>query len=150
MRAVVQRVSTAEVRVADEVVGAIGCGLLVLLGVEAGDSPEDIRWLASKVVELRIFEEAEGFVSASVRDTNGEVLVVSQFTLLASTRKGTRPSWHRAAGPEVARGLYDAFCAEIERHLGRSVSTGRFGAEMKVSSVNQGPVTLIVDSRIRE
>lgn len=150
MRIVVQRVSSASVSVAGAVTGEIGPGLLVLLGVEPADTPEDIEWLATKLVQLRIFDDEAGVMNRSVTDVGGEILLVSQFTLHASTKKGTRPSWHRAAKPEVAVPLYEAFHRRLTELLGRPVPTGVFGAEMRVSLVNEGPVTLIVDSKLRE
>ena len=150
MRAVVQRVSSASVTVAGEVVGVIGRGLLVLIGKEEADTAEDMEWLAGKIVNLRIFADASGVMNESVRDVDGDILLVSQFTLFASTRKGTRPSWHRAAKPEVAIPLYEAAVHRFGELLGRPVQTGRFGAMMDVALVNDGPVTLILDSRLRE
>lgn len=150
MRAVVQRVSSARVTVGPETTGAIGAGLLVLLGVAQGDAEEDARWLAEKIVALRIFEDADGRMNRSVVDTGGGMLVVSQFTLLASTRKGTRPSFNDAARPEAAIPLYEAFNRFASSALGRPVATGRFAAMMAVSLVNDGPVTIVVDTRLRE
>jgi D-tyrosyl-tRNA(Tyr) deacylase len=150
MRAVVQRVSRASVAVEGAVVGAIGRGVLVLLGVEAGDGPDDIAWLAGKVAGQRIFEDEEGRMALSVVESGGEALVVSQFTLMASTRKGTKPSWHRAAPPGVAAPQCREFVRSLEALLGRPVATGRFGAMMEVALVNDGPVTLVLDSRLRE
>jgi D-tyrosyl-tRNA(Tyr) deacylase len=150
MRAVVQRVSSARVSVAGETTGEIGPGLLVLLGVAQDDTEADAQWLAAKVCALRIFEDDEGRMNRSVVETAGGVLVVSQFTLLASTRKGTRPSFHAAARPELAIPLYEAFQRLVAADLGRPVATGRFGAMMDVALVNAGPVTLVIDSRTRE
>ena len=150
MRAVLQRVSSARVTIPGEIAGEIGPGLLVLLGVQAGDTDDDARWLAEKIVVLRIFEDAGGKMNLSVADTGGGLLVVSQFTLVASTRKGTRPSFNDAAKPEVAIPLYDSFVRHATAALGRPVATGRFGELMDVALVNQGPVTLILDSRLRE
>lgn len=150
MRAVVQRVSKASVSAGGETVGAIGPGLVVLLGVSADDTRDDIAWLAGKVAHQKIFAGEEGRMERSVIDIAGEVLVVSQFTLLASTRKGTRPSWHRAAAPDIAVPLYDGFVRAMEDALGRPVATGYFGAMMDVALVNDGPVTLVLDSRLRE
>jgi D-aminoacyl-tRNA deacylase len=150
MRAVVQRVSRASVTVEGEVVGEIGEGLLVLLGVAADDTEEDLAWLAGKVVQQKIFPDESGRMNLSVAEVGGGILVVSQFTLLASTRKGTKPSWHRAAGPEVAIPLYEAFVRKMEQLTARAVATGRFGAMMEVKLVNGGPVTLVLDSRWRE
>ncbi|MBU3664881.1 MAG: D-tyrosyl-tRNA(Tyr) deacylase [Chthoniobacterales bacterium] len=150
MRAVVQRVTRASVSVEGEVVGAIGRGLLVLLGVAADDAADDIAWLAGKIAQQKIFAGDGDRMDRSVVEAGGEVLVVSQFTLLASTRKGTKPSWHRAAPPDVAVPLYDAFVGAMQRALGRLVATGYFGATMEVELVNDGPVTLVLDSRLRE
>ena len=150
MRAVIQRVSSARVTIEGEVVGEIGRGLLVLLGVAQGDTDEDGRWLAEKIVALRIFEDGEGKMNRSIVDAAGGILVVSQFTLFASTRKGTRPSFNDAAKPELAIPLYEAFVGHATRALGRPVATGRFAAMMQVALVNDGPVTLIIDSRLRE
>lgn len=150
MRAVIQRVTRAAVRVGDEVVGAIDHGLLVLLGVAPDDGDEDVRWLAEKVARLRIFADDEGRFARSVVDIGGRCLVVSQFTLFASTRKGTRPGFSAAAPPEVAIPHYEAFCAALAASTGAPVATGRFGAAMAVESVNDGPVTLVVDTANRE
>ncbi len=150
MRAVIQRVTSASVTVAGEIVGAIGPGLLVLIGKEDADTTEDIDWLASKLVNLRLFEDDEGVMNHSVRDVGGDILLVSQFTLFASTKKGTRPSWHRAARPDVAIPLYEMAIRKLTELLGRPIQTGRFGAMMDVSLVNSGPITLIIDTRQRE
>lgn len=148
MRAVVQRVSEAEVAVGGEVVGRIGRGLVVFLGVGQEDSAADAAWLADRIARVRIFDGVDGEVSAC--DIGGEALVVSQFTLHASTKKGTRPSYHRAARPEVAEPLYEGFCGELSAKLGRQVAKGRFGAMMVVRLYNDGPVTLVIDSQKRE
>ena len=150
MRVVLQRVSRASVAVDARVTGEIGRGLLVLAGAAADDADEDRDWLARKIVQLRVFPDDEGVMNRSVADVGGEVLAVSQFTLYASTRKGNRPSWSGAAPPEVARPMFDAFVAALERELGRPVPTGVFGAEMQVALVNDGPVTIAIDSRARE
>jgi D-aminoacyl-tRNA deacylase len=150
MRAVIQRVSRADVKIDGRVVGETGAGLFVLLGVAEGDAPLDGEWLADKLARLRIFPDAAGQMNLSLEQTGGGVLVVSQFTLLASTRKGTRPSFNGAAKPAAARSLYEEFLRQMERALGRPVARGEFGADMQVSLVNDGPVTLIVDSRARE
>ena len=150
MRAVIQRVSSARVTIAGEVSGEIGRGLLVLLGIAPGDTEVDARWLAEKIVALRIFEDAAEKMNRSVADIAGGVLVVSQFTLLASTRKGTRPSFNDAAKPDIAIPLYETFNRFASAALGYPVATGRFAAKMDVSLVNDGPVTLIVDSVTRE
>lgn len=131
-------------------VSSIGKGLLVLVGVEQGDTEEDMRWLAGKTVGLRIFDDSQGVMNLSVKDIGGEVLAVSQFTLTASTRKGNRPSYIRAAGHELAVPLYDRYCEEVAAAMGRPVGRGVFGADMKVALINDGPVTIIIDSRIKE
>jgi D-tyrosyl-tRNA(Tyr) deacylase len=150
MRAVVQRVSEASVTIGGAVSGRIGRGVLVLVGVEAGDAPADAEWLAAQIVALRIFPDDEGKMNRSVVDVAGEALVVSQFTLHASTKKGTRPSFVRAAPPDEAVPLYERFLAEFEEGLGRPVARGVFAADMQVSLVNDGPVTIVIDSRSRE
>lgn len=150
MRAVVQRVSSASVTVGKSITGTIERGLLVLVGVAADDTDDDLAWLARKIVQQKLFPDESGRMNLSVADIHGGVLVVSQFTLLASTKKGTKPSWHRAALPEVAVPLYGAFVHKLEELLERPVATGEFGAMMEVSLVNDGPVTLILDSRLRE
>jgi D-aminoacyl-tRNA deacylase len=150
MRAVVQRTSSARVTVAGEITGEIGTGLVVLLGIAQGDTDADALWLAEKICALRIFPDAEGKMNRSVIEAGGGVLVVSQFTLFASTRKGTRPSFNDAAKPEVAIPLYETFNRFATAALGQPVATGRFAAMMEVALVNDGPVTLIVDSRARE
>ena len=147
MKAVIQRVSEASVVIDGEKVAQIGKGLLILLGVERGDEQSDMEWLARKCAAMRIFPDAADVMNFSVRDVDGEVLVVSQFTLAASIRKGNRPSYINAAGHDLAIPLYEGFCAEMERGTGKSVGRGRFGADMKVSLVNDGPVTIIADSR---
>jgi D-tyrosyl-tRNA(Tyr) deacylase len=145
MRAVLQRVQRARVLIQDEVAGAIGCGLVVLLGVAPDDTPEQARWLADKIVGLRIFADDEGKMNKSVQDVGGAVLVVSQFTLFGDCRKGRRPSFIGAAGPEVAVPLYEAFKDAVKSH-GVTVQSGRFAADMQVELVNDGPVTLILDT----
>ena len=150
MRVVVQRVLEAAVRVDGETTAAVGPGLLVLLGVEEGDTPDDVAWLAPKVAKLRIFPDAEGRMILAAAETGAGAIVVSQFTLHASTRKGNRPSFVRAAKPEVGEPLCEQFAAALERELERPVGRGRFGADMKVALVNDGPVTIIIDSRLRE
>ena len=150
MRAVIQRVSEASVTIDGHVRGAIKKGLVVLLAVEEADKPEDIEWLSGKIVRLRIFNDAEGVMNLSVQDVRGDILLISQFTLFASTRKGNRPSYSRAAGPEVAVPLYEAFTRNLSADLGKPVQTGAFGADMQVALVNDGPVTIIMDSKNRE
>lgn len=150
MRLVIQRVSEASVSIDGKLHSSIGHGLMVLVGVEEGDTPDDVRWLASKTAGLRIFDDADGVMNLSVQQVSGEVLAVSQFTLTASTRKGNRPSYIRAAGHELAVPLYEMYCDELSRMLGRETRRGVFGADMQVSLVNSGPVTIIIDSRLRE
>ncbi len=150
MRALIQRVSTAEVHIGGEAAARIGVGLLVFLGIEEVDTDEDIEWLAGKVARLRIFPDAEGKMNASILENGGEALVVSQFTLHASTKKGNRPSFLRAARPELAVPLYERFLARLEGELGRPVARGVFGADMKVSLTNDGPVTIWMDTKARE
>ena len=147
MRVVVQRVAAARVEVDGQRSGSIGAGLLVLAGFEARDTDADLGWMAAKLARLRIFADAEGVMNRSVVDADGEVLAVSQFTLFASTRKGNRPSWSRAAPPEVAQPLFERFVERLEAALGRRVATGVFGADMQVHLVNDGPVTIGIDSR---
>lgn len=150
MRALLQRVREARVEVDDHVVAAIGRGLLVLVGVAPDDSSADIDWLARKVLDLRIFDDEAGVMNRAVGDVGGDVLAVSQFTLHASTRKGNRPSWSNAARPDVAKPLLDAFVAALSQRLGKPVPTGVFGAHMQVALINDGPVTIMLDSRVRE
>jgi D-tyrosyl-tRNA(Tyr) deacylase len=147
MRVVVQRVVSAQVEVGGQTVGAIGPGLLVLAGFEADDGDADLVWLSAKLCRLRIFDDAAGVMNLSLVDRGGELLAVSQFTLYASFKKGNRPSWSRAARPEIARPLFDRFVAQLERDLGRPVPTGVFGADMQVQLINDGPVTIVIDSR---
>ena len=150
MRAAIQRVREASVTVGDRTVAAIGTGLLVLCGVAPSDSKAEAEWLARKIAALRIFDDDAGVMNRSVRDVDGEILAVSQFTLHASTKKGARPSYGAAASPEAAKPLFDAFAAALERELGRSVPTGVFGAHMQVRLTNDGPVTLLIDTATRE
>ena len=150
MRAVVQRVSSASVTIADAVTAQIGQGLLVLVAVEEADATEDLEWLAGKLVRLRIFNDEQGVMNRSVQEVAGEILVVSQFTLFASTKKGNRPSYLRSAKPEIAIPLYEKFVAHLGAELGRPIRTGEFGADMKVMLVNDGPVTILMDTKARE
>jgi D-tyrosyl-tRNA(Tyr) deacylase len=150
MRAVIQRVSQASVTIDAEIKGAIQKGLLVLLGIEETDTPADIEWLSGKLVRLRIFDDESGVMNLSVHDVQGDILLVSQFTLFASTKKGNRPSYSRAANPTVAVPLYEAFIRQLAQDLGRPIQTGEFGADMKVASSNDGPVTILIDTRNRE
>ncbi len=150
MRLVIQRVLRASVGIAEKTVSEIGKGLLVLVGVESGDTEEDMRWLVGKTAGMRIFNDENGVMNLSVADVGGEVLAVSQFTLTASTKKGNRPSYIRAAGHDVAVPLYEKYCDGVSTAIGKPVGRGVFGADMQVSLVNDGPVTIIIDSRIRE
>jgi D-tyrosyl-tRNA(Tyr) deacylase len=150
MRTVLQRVASARVSIAGQVTGQIGPGLLVLLAIEAADTAEDIAWLSGKIVRLRIFPDEAGLMNRSVQDIGGEILLVSQFTLFASTQKGNRPSYLRSARPEVAIPRYEKFKAQLALDLGKAVATGEFGADMQVTLINDGPVTIIIDSKARE
>jgi D-tyrosyl-tRNA(Tyr) deacylase len=150
MRAVIQRVKSASVTIGASIAGQIGPGLLVFLGIEEADDAEDIRWLSAKMVQLRIFDDNEGVMNRSVADMGGDILLVSQFTLHASTRKGNRPSYIRAARPETAIPLYEAMLEQVGRDLGKPVQSGVFGADMQVALVNDGPVTIIMDTKNRE
>lgn len=147
MMAVIQRVSSASVEIEQKTTASIDKGLLILAGIEEADNEEDVAWLASKIVNLRIFSDDEGVMNVSVRDDGGDIIVVSQFTLHASTRKGNRPSYIRAARPELAIPLYEAFKEALAGQLGKPVQSGTFGADMKVSLVNDGPVTIIIDTK---
>jgi D-tyrosyl-tRNA(Tyr) deacylase len=147
MISVVQKVTTASVTINGTVKSRIGKGLLVLIGIEDADGDEDITWLASKVVNLRIFNDNEGVMNVSVKDDGGDIIVVSQFTLHASTKKGNRPSYIKASKPPVAIPLYEKFVAAVSAELGRSVQTGEFGADMKVELLNDGPVTIVIDTK---
>lgn len=150
MRLVIQRVSRASVTIAGEVKSSIGAGLMILVGVQQGDTIEDARWLAAKAVAMRVFDDANGVMNLSVADVGGEILAVSQFTLTASTKKGNRPSYIRAAGHDVAVPLYEAFCDKVAEMTGKPTARGVFGADMKVELVNDGPVTIIIDSHLKE
>jgi len=150
MRAVIQRVSQASVTIHGNVTGAIGPGLVVLLAVEEPDQAEDIEWLSGKIVRLRIFNDDQGLMNRSVQELQGDILLVSQFTLYASTKKGNRPSFSRAAKPEVAIPLYESFRRRLTADLGKPVQAGEFGADMKVALTNDGPVTIIIDTKQRE
>jgi len=150
MRAVVQRVSQAAVSIQSTVRSSIQSGLLVLLAVEEADTPEDVEWLSGKIARLRIFDDGEGVMNRSVQDTGGDVLLISQFTLFASTKKGNRPSYSRSARPETAIPLYQQFIDRLGQELGKPVQTGEFGANMQVSLTNDGPVTIWIDSKHRE
>ena len=150
MRAVVQRVTEASVTIDGNKVADINSGLLVLLGIIDSDTLEDIQWLSNKLTNLRIFNDAEGVRNASLKDSNGSAIVVSQFTLHALTKKGNRPSYIKAAKPEIAKPLYEQFVRQFEIDLGQTIQTGVFGADMKVALLNDGPVTIIIDSKARE
>lgn len=150
MRAVIQRVSKASVTINGKIHSQIGSGLLVLLGIEDADTEEDIQWLSGKIVNLRIFDDAEGVMNESVRDKNADIILVSQFTLHASTKKGNRPSYIKASKPEVAIPLYEKMIQQLSTDLGKPVGTGSFGADMKVELLNDGPVTILIDSKNKE
>lgn len=150
MKAVIQRVSEASVTIEGKKVADILKGLLVLIGIEDTSTTEDICWLTSKIANLRIFGDENGVMNLSVKDINGEIIVVSQFTLHASTKKGNRPSYIKASKPDVAIPLYESFVTQMEADLGKKVQTGQFGADMKVALVNDGPVTIIIDSKNKE
>lgn len=150
MRTVIQRVQSASVTIDGEIKSAIGKGLLIFLGIEDKDSEADIEWLVKKIVNLRIFDDENGVMNRSIIDVNGEALVVSQFTLHASTKKGNRPSYIKASKPEKAIPLYNEFCDEMSLALGKTIGTGRFGADMKVGILNDGPVTILIDSQNKE
>ena len=150
MRVVVQRVREASVMVSDKAIGAINQGLLVLCGFEDADDDQDLEWMANKLIQLRIFNDSNGQMNLSIQDVSGELLVVSQFTLHASTKKGNRPSYIRAAKPEVSIPLYERFVKHLEFKLGKRVQQGEFGADMKVHLVNDGPVTIIIDSKQKD
>lgn len=150
MRVVIQRVTEASVKISGKIKSEIGNGLLVLLGIEEADNAEDIEWLCGKIARLRIFGDFEGVMNLSLLESGGEVLLISQFTLHASTKKGNRPSYMKAAKPEVAIPLYEKFILQLEKETGREIHTGVFGADMKVSLVNDGPVTIIIDSKNKE
>jgi D-tyrosyl-tRNA(Tyr) deacylase len=150
MKTVIQRVSQSSVTINNEIVAQIQNGLLVLVGIEDADQQEDIVWLASKIANLRIFADENDIMNLSVKEINGDVIVVSQFTLHASTKKGNRPSYIKASKPDIAVPLYESFVKQMELELGKKVQTGRFGADMKVSLVNDGPVTIIMDTKNKE
>ncbi len=150
MKVVLQRVTSASVTVEDKIVGEIQKGIVVLVGIEDADSQEDIDWLVGKITQLRIFGDENGVMNLSVEEVNGDVLVVSQFTLHAATKKGNRPSYIKAARPEVAIPMYEKFVSSLETKLGKKVPTGIFGADMKVALLNDGPVTIIIDSKNKE
>ena len=150
MRAVIQKVTQASVSIENQIVASINQGLLVLVGIEDTDTNDDIAWLSAKIVNLRVFDDDNGVMNLSVKEVEGEVLIVSQFTLHASTKKGNRPSYIKAARPEVAIPIYEAFIKQIESLLGKRVPTGQFGAMMQVSLCNDGPVTILIDTKNKE
>ena len=150
MRVVIQRVSQASVTIEGQLVSEIASGLLVLLGIMDSDTTEDIQWLSNKLTNLRIFNDADGVMNTSLKDSNGSAIVVSQFTLYAQTKKGNRPSYIKAAKPEIAKPLYEQFIKQCEADLGQVIQTGAFGADMKVALLNDGPVTIVMDSKARE
>jgi D-tyrosyl-tRNA(Tyr) deacylase len=150
MKAVIQRVTQASVSIGGNLKNQIGLGLLVLLGIEEPDGQEDIEWLSGKICRMRIFNDTDGVMNLSVTEVNGEILVISQFTLHASTKKGNRPSYIHAARPETAIPLYEKFVKQLSSDLGKDVKTGEFGAIMQIQLINDGPVTIIIDSRSRE
>ncbi len=150
MRAVLQRVAQASVTVNNNITGSIKIGLLVLLGIEETDNEEDIAWLSAKIVNLRIFDDDKGVMNINLKDMKGDILLVSQFTLHASTKKGNRPSYIRAAKPEIAIPLYNKMIRQLESDLSKKIQTGIFGADMKVSLLNDGPVTIIIDTKNKE
>lgn len=157
MRTVIQRVVESSVAVApqegmerSEVIGKIGKGMMVLVGIEAADDDTDIAWLSKKIVNLRIFDDVQGVMNLSIKDAGGDILLISQFTLQAATAKGNRPSYIKAAPPAIAIPIYEKFIKQLENDLGKGIQTGRFGADMKVNIVNDGPVTILIDSKNRE
>ena len=150
MRTVIQRVTQASVTIGKQVKSSIGTGLLILLGIGKNDTEEDINWLVKKVIGLRIFDDERGVMNRSIMDINGEILVVSQFTLMASYKKGNRPSWIHAAPHEISIPLYNHFCDALSEAMGKSIATGEFGADMKVELLNDGPVTICMDTKNKE
>lgn len=150
MRAVIQRVSEAACRIGGEVSGAIGPGFLVLLGIEDADTLEDLDWLAGKIINMRVFEDEQGLMNKALADINGNILLISQFTLFASTRKGNRPGFTRAAKPDLAIPFYEAMIRRLSQLLNKPIQTGIFGADMKISLVNDGPVTITIDTKNKE
>lgn len=150
MKVIIQRVSQASVTIDSKIVAEIQKGLLVLVGIEDADTQEDILWLTSKIANLRIFEDENEVMNLSIKDVNGDIIVVSQFTLHASTKKGNRPSYIKAAKPEIAIPLYEKFIAQLEQEIGKKIQTGKFGADMKVLLLNDGPVTIVMDTKNKE
>jgi len=147
MKAIIQRVSESSVTIQGKITSSIGYGMMVLIGIEDADNIDDIKWLSSKIVNLRIFEDTNEVMNLSILETKGEILVISQFTLHASTKKGNRPSYIKAAKPEIAIPLYNSFVNQVEQDLGTKVQTGEFGTDMKIHLVNDGPVTIMIDSK---
>lgn len=150
MRILIQRVKKASVTIDNEIKSLINSGLLVFIGICDEDSTEDIEWLTKKIANIRLFDDENGVMNKSILDTNGDILAVSQFTLMASTKKGNRPSYIKAAKPEISIPLYEAFCKELEKAVNKPIKTGIFGADMKVELINDGPVTIFIDSKNRE
>jgi D-tyrosyl-tRNA(Tyr) deacylase len=150
MRAVIQRVTRASVTIEGKIHGKIDNGLLVFVGIEDNDGPDDIEWLSGKIVNMRIFNDEKGVMNISLKDVDGDVLLISQFTLQASTKKGNRPSYTRASKPEIAIPLYDRMIQQLSTHLGKQIQTGSFGADMKIELLNDGPVTIMIDTRNKE
>lgn len=150
MRAVIQRVSEASVTASKNITGSIGNGMLVLVGIEDADTAEDIQWLSNKITNLRIFNDENGVMNVSIKENNGDILLVSQFTLHASTKKGNRPSYIKASKPDFAVPMYEKMIAQLETDLGKKIQTGIFGADMKVRLLNDGPVTIVIDTKNRE
>ncbi len=150
MRIVIQRVTEANVKVEGKICGKIGHGLLILVGIEESDSNDDIEWLCKKIVNMRIFDDENGIMNKSIIDIDGNILAISQFTLMAQTKKGNRPSYIRAAKPEISMPLYNEFCKKLSLELGKTVERGIFGADMKVSLLNDGPVTILMDTKNKE
>lgn len=150
MRVIIQRTKRASVRIENEIKSEINQGMLILVGIEDSDNEDDINWLCKKIINLRIFDDQEGVMNLSIKDIGGDILAVSQFTLHASTRKGNRPSYIRASKPEIAIPMYEKFCQTLEEALGKPIQTGTFGADMQVGLINDGPVTIIIDSQLKE
>lgn len=150
MRIVIQRVTEANVKVEGKICGKIGHGLLILVGIEESDSNDDIKWLCKKIVNMRIFDDENGIMNKSIIDIDGNILAISQFTLMAQTKKGNRPSYIRAAKPEISKPLYNEFCKKLSLELGKTVERGIFGVDMKVSLLNDGPVTILMDTKNKE
>ncbi len=150
MRVIIQRVREASVKVEGHAIGTIGQGYMILVGIENSDTKEDLEWLSNKIVGLRLFDDENGVMNLSIKDINGSILLVSQFTLHASTKKGNRPSYINAAKPDISMPLYEAMILQLAKDLGKPIQTGQFGADMKVSLINDGPVTISIDTKIKE